>query len=43
MIETIDGLSINIEQANMDKLKALFPECFAEGKLSIDKLLCFYG
>lgn len=30
MIETIDGLSMNIEQANMDKLKAVFPECFAE-------------
>lgn len=43
MIEAMDGLSMNIEQANMDKLKAVFSQCFAEGKLSIDKLLCFYG
>lgn len=43
MIETIDGLSMNIERANMDKLKAVFPECFAEGKLDIDKLLGLCG
>lgn len=43
MIETIDGLSMNIERANMDKLKAVFPECFAEGKLDIDKLLSLCG
>lgn len=39
----IDGLSMNIEQANMDKLKSVFPECFAEGKLDIDKLLSLCG
>ena len=27
----------------MDKLKAVFPECFAEGKLDIDKLLSLCG
>lgn len=43
MNETIDGLSMNIEQANMDKLKSVFPECFAEGKLDIDKLLSLCG
>lgn len=43
MIETMDGLSMNIERANMDKLKAAFPECFAEGKLDIDKLLGLCG
>lgn len=43
MIDTIDGLSMNIERANMDKLKAVFPECFAEGKLDIDKLLSLCG
>lgn len=43
MIETTDGLSMNIERANMDKLKAVFPECFAEGKLDIDKLLGLCG
>ena len=29
MSNTMDGFSMNIEQANMDKLKAVFPECFA--------------
>lgn len=43
MVDTIDGLSMNIERANMDKLKAVFPECFAEGKLDIDKLLSLCG
>lgn len=43
MNETIDGLSMNLEQANMDKLKSIFPECFAEGKLDIDKLLSLCG
>ena len=39
----VDGMSMNLEQANMDKLKAVFPECFAEGKLDIDKLLSLCG
>ena len=39
----LDGLSMNLEQANMDKLKSVFPECFAEGKLDIDKLLSLCG
>ena len=43
MNNIIDGLSMNIEQANMDKLKSVFPECFAEGKLDIDKLLSLCG
>ena len=43
MPNIIDGLSMNIEQTNMHKLKAVFPECFAEGKLDIDKLLSLCG
>lgn len=43
MPEMIDGMSMNLEQANMDKLRAVFPECFAEGKLDIDKLLALCG
>lgn len=43
MPETIDGLSMNIERTNKDKLKTVFPECFAEGKLDIDKLLGLCG
>ena len=39
----LDGLSMNLEQANMDKLKSVFPECFTEGKLDIDKLLSLCG
>ena len=39
----LDGLSMNLEQANMDKLKSIFPECFTEGKLDIDKLLSLCG
>ena len=43
MNNIIDGLSMNLEQANMDKLKSVFPECFVEGKLDIDKLLSLCG
>ena len=44
MIEhTMDGLSINIEQTNLDKLRSVFPECVSEGKLDIDKLLSLCG
>ena len=43
MPNIIDGLSMDIEQTNMDKLKAVFHECFAEGKLDIDKLLSLCG
>ena len=43
MADIMDGMSMNLEQANMDKLKAAFPECFAEDKLDIDKLLSLCG
>lgn len=43
MSEIIDGLSMNIEQANIQKLYSVFPECFVEGKLDIDKLLSLCG
>ena len=43
MPNTIDGLSMNLEQTNIDKLRAVFPECFSEGKLDIDKLLSLCG
>ena len=41
--EKIDGMSMNIEQAEMEKMKSVFPQCFAEGKLDIDKLLALCG
>ena len=39
----MDGLSMNLEQANLDKLRSVFPECVSEGKLDIDKLLSLCG
>ena len=36
-------MSMNIEQTEMEKLKSVFPQCFAEGKLDIDKLLSLCG
>ena len=43
MNDKLDGLSMDLENANMEKLKAVFPECFVEGKLDIDKLLSLCG
>ena len=43
MTDMIDGLSMNIEQTNLDKLRSVFPECVSEGKLDIDKLLSLCG
>ena len=43
MSNKLDGMSMNIEQTEMDKLKSVFPQCFAEGKLDIDKLLSLCG
>lgn len=43
MSNQIDGFSMNIEQTNLDKLRSVFPECFSEGKLDIDKLLSLCG
>ena len=42
-LNKMDGMSMNIEQTEMEKLKAVFPQCFAEGKLDIDKLLGLCG
>ena len=43
MPDFLDGLSMNIEQTNLDKLRSVFPECVSEGKLDIDKLLSLCG
>ena len=42
-LNKMDGMSMNIEQTEMEKLKSVFPQCFAEGKLDIDKLLSLCG
>ena len=39
----MDGLSMNLEQTNLNKLRSVFPECVSEGKLDIDKLLSLCG
>ena len=43
MTDRLDGLGMEIEAANKDRLQAVFPECFTEGKLDIDKLLSLCG
>ena len=42
-LNKMDGMSMNIEQTEIEKLKSVFPQCFAEGKLDIDKLLGLCG
>ncbi len=41
--ELVDGLSMDIEHTEREKLRAVFPQCFTEGKLDIDKLLNLCG
>lgn len=43
MIDKLNGFSMDIEQSNLSKLHTVFPECFTEGKLDIDKLLSLCG
>ena len=43
MDNKLDGLTMDIEQTEKDKLKSLFPQCFVEGRLDIDKLLNMCG
>lgn len=42
-IERVSGQSLDIEGVNKEKLRSVFPECFSEGKLDIDKLLNLCG
>lgn len=43
MCDKLDGMSMNLENSNIGKLKSVFPECFSEGKLDVDKLLSLCG
>ena len=43
MTEKLDGLTMDIESENKARLRAVFPECFTEGRLDIDKLLSMCG
>lgn len=42
-VERMSGMSLDIEGVNKEKLRSVFPECFSEGKLDIDKLLNLCG
>ena len=42
-MDKFNGMSLDVEQTTRDKLKAVLPECFSEGKLDIDKLLNLCG
>ena len=42
-MEIMDGMSLDLEQINKEKLKSVFPECFSEDTLDIDKLLSLCG
>ena len=42
-IQKIDGKSLDIEATEKERLKSIFPQCFNEGKLDIDKLLSLCG
>ena len=42
-MEKIDGMSMDLEKSERNKLQAIFPQCFKEGKLDIDMLLNLCG
>lgn len=42
-IPKMDGKSLDIEESDKEKLKSVFPQCFTEDKLDIDKLLSLCG
>lgn len=42
-IERVSSQSMDIEKADLEKFRAVFPQCFSEGKLDISKLLALFG
>ena len=42
-IERVSSQSMDIENADLEKFRAIFPQCFSEGKLDISKLLALFG
>ena len=42
-MDKMDGMTMNIEQANVEKLKEVFPEVFMGGKIDFDKLQGLLG
>lgn len=43
MEEFLNGMSMDIEEIERKKLQKVFPQCFSDGKLDIDKLLNLCG
>lgn len=39
----MDGMSFDMEQEARERLRSVFPDCFSDGKLDIDKLLSLCG
>ncbi len=42
-MDKLDGMSLDIESVEKEKLKSIFPQCFVEGKLDVQKLLDLCG
>lgn len=42
-MDKMDGLSLNLEKNNIDKIKELFPEAVEEGKIDFDMLRAMLG
>ena len=42
-MDKMDGMTMNIEQANVEKLREVFPEVFADGKVDFEKLQALLG
>lgn len=42
-MDRIDGLSLNLEKNNIDRIKELFPEAVEEGKINFDMLRTMLG
>ena len=42
-IERVPSQSMDIEKADLEKFRAVFPQCFSVGKLDISKLLALFG
>lgn len=42
-MDKMDGMTMDIEQANVEKMREIFPEVFADGKVDFDKLQGLLG
>lgn len=42
-MDKMDGLSLNLEKQNIQRIKELFPEAVEEGKINFDMLRAMLG